>query len=42
MNIQISLEDSIYKIAENYGEPSVVIMDRGLMDGAGFMEKDGW
>ena len=42
MNIQIALEDSLYKIAQNYGEPSVIICDRGLMDGAGFMEKEGW
>lgn len=30
------------RLAENYNEPSVILMDRGLMDSAGFMEKEGW
>lgn len=39
MKTQISLEDIIFNIAQDSGEPSVILMDRGLMDSAGY---SGW
>lgn len=42
MNVQMCLEDSIYKLAEGCKEPSVILMDRGLMDGAAFMGPEQW
>ena len=42
MRIQMSLEDSIHKLAKIYHEPAVLIMDRGLMDSAAFLSKSMW
>jgi hypothetical protein len=39
MKTQIALEDVMINLAKNSGQPSVIIMDRGLMDSAGYI---GW
>jgi len=36
------LENSIYNLAKTYQTPAVLIMDRGLMDSAGYMSKESW
>uniref|UniRef100_A0A7S3CU52 NadR/Ttd14 AAA domain-containing protein n=1 Tax=Strombidium rassoulzadegani TaxID=1082188 RepID=A0A7S3CU52_9SPIT len=51
MKTQMSLEDIIHNIALNSEDPSVILMDRGLMDTAGYsgwkiwdriLERTGW
>jgi len=51
MELQLSLENVIYNLAKNNNDPAVLIMDRGLMDTAGYIgwpafnkiiEKTGW
>lgn len=42
LKAQISLEDSFYKIAESTGEPSLILCDRGVMDGRGYMSERMW
>ena len=39
MKTQIALEDIMINLAKNSGQPSVIIIDRGLMDSAGYI---GW
>ena len=39
MKMQLSLEDTIHNIAINNQDPAVLLMDRGLMDTAGYV---GW
>jgi len=39
MKTQISLEDIIHNLAKNAEDPTVILMDRGLMDTAGYV---GW
>lgn len=36
MNTQIALEDVMLNLAKNSGDPSVILMDRGLMDTVGY------
>lgn len=42
MDIQISLEDSFERILRATGKPSVMLCDRGLMDGKAYMSSDEW
>tara|TARA_B110000285_G_C14964046_1_gene533123 strand:+ start:209 stop:436 length:228 start_codon:yes stop_codon:yes gene_type:complete len=39
MKTQIALEDIMINLAKNSDQPSVIIIDRGLMDSAGYI---GW
>ena len=47
----MALEDGLLKLAENLGEPSVLLIDRGLMDSKAYvgdetfeviLEREGW
>ena len=42
MKIQIALEDGLFKIASNSGEPSVLLIDRGLMDSKAYIGSERW
>jgi predicted ATPase len=42
MDMQISLEDSFERILRARGKPSVLLCDRGLMDGAAYMSSEEW
>lgn len=38
----MSLEDVVYNLAKGTGDPSVIVMDRGLMDSVGYCGWDTW
>lgn len=40
--IQMQLEDSMYNYAAQTGEESVILCDRGVMDGSAYVTKDQW
>ncbi|KAK4537529.1 hypothetical protein CDCA_CDCA13G3554 [Cyanidium caldarium] len=40
--IQMTLEASFYELAQLGGKPSVLLCDRGLMDGRAYMSADEW
>ena len=40
--LQIALEDNLTNLAKSSGRPSIVIMDRGLIDAKGYMTSDIW
>eukprot|EP01134_Creolimax_fragrantissima_P005574 CFRG5574T1 len=42
MQLQMSLEDTFYKIAKNGTKPAVLLCDRGLMDGSAYISNDLW
>lgn len=42
MNLQIALEDAMHNIAKNCNEPSIIFMDRGLMDSLGYVGEVVW
>ena len=42
MQLQESLEDGFEKILRARGKPGVVLCDRGLMDGAAYMDSEEW
>lgn len=42
MDLQISLEDGFERILRARGRPSVLLCDRGLMDGSAYMTQDEW
>lgn len=42
MDVQMNLEDTIEKILRARGRPAVMMCDRGTMDGAAYMDKEGW
>lgn len=42
MKTQLALEDIMYNLAVNTEDPSVLLMDRGLMDSAGYMGWEGF
>lgn len=42
MKLQIALEDSMHNIAKNCKEPSLILMDRGLMDSLGYVGQEVW
>jgi hypothetical protein len=42
MKLQLGLEESFIEIGANSKEPTVILTDRGLMDGAAYMTSEGW
>ncbi|KUF98990.1 H-or Na-translocating F-type [Phytophthora nicotianae] len=42
LNLQISLEDSFYSLAQDSGKPCVILCDRGVMDGSAYMTPEQW
>jgi hypothetical protein len=42
MDLQISLEDSFERVLRARGKPSVLLCDRGLMDGSAYMTQEEW
>ncbi|EGR29071.1 hypothetical protein IMG5_163610 [Ichthyophthirius multifiliis] len=42
MRIQMSLEDQFYQLAEMSGKQSILICDRGLLDGKAFLQQKQW
>lgn len=42
LRTQVALEDSFVRLASMCGEPSVVISDRGVMDGSAYMTEKLW
>lgn len=42
MDMQITIEDSFERILRAKGKPGVLLCDRGLMDGAAYMDPNGW
>ena len=42
MQLQMALEDAFTEIAASYKEKSLVICDRGLMDGSAYIDSDLW
>lgn len=39
---QMSLEDSLYTYAKATGQNSVILCDRGIMDGSAYVDQDTW
>ena len=42
MQMQIHLEDTFMELAVNEGKRSVLLCDRGLMDGSAYVSKEQW
>ena len=42
MDMQMALEDSFERVLRARGKPSVLLCDRGLMDGAAYMSSEEW
>ena len=42
MDLQMALEDSFERVLRARGKPSVLLCDRGLMDGSAYMHPDEW
>ena len=42
MDMQIALEDSFERVLRAKGKPSVLLCDRGVCDGAAYMEQEEW
>lgn len=42
MQTQINLEDTFENLARNEGKQSVLLCDRGLMDGSAYVSQDQW
>jgi len=42
MRMQINLEDNFTELARNEGLPSVILCDRGLMDGSAYVSEEMW
>ena len=42
MRTQMQLEDIVYELAKNSGEPSLIMADRGLMDSVGYCGWEMW
>lgn len=42
MRTQMSLEDAFGELARNEGLPSVILCDRGLMDGSAYVSEELW
>ncbi|CDW90733.1 UNKNOWN [Stylonychia lemnae] len=42
MKMQINLEDTFHQLAQNEGKKSVLLCDRGLMDGSAYVSQDQW
>ena len=42
INTQISLEDSFENYAKSCGQKSVLLCDRGIMDGSAYVDDDAW
>jgi predicted ATPase len=42
LKLQLSLERTFTKIASSTGRPSIIIMDRGLLDGKSYVSEDTW
>jgi predicted ATPase len=40
--VQLSLEDSMYRLALQHTSPAVILSDRGAMDGKAYLESDMW
>lgn len=40
MQMQISLEDTFMELAKNEAKKSVILCDRGLMDGSAYVSKE--
>ena len=40
--VQLSLEDSMYRLALQHDSPAVILSDRGAMDGKAYLEADMW
>ncbi len=42
MDLQMTLEDSFERVLQARGKPSVLLCDRGLMDGSAYMAPEQW
>jgi hypothetical protein len=42
MDLQMALEDSFERVLRSRGKPSVLLCDRGLIDGSAYMATDEW
>jgi len=43
MKLQIALEDTFIEVAQMVkGQPVVVLIDRGLLDGSAYVSKENW
>eukprot|EP01120_Amphizonella_sp_Union-15-10_P015660 TRINITY_DN8094_c0_g1_i4.p1 TRINITY_DN8094_c0_g1~~TRINITY_DN8094_c0_g1_i4.p1 ORF type:complete len:462 (-),score=87.80 TRINITY_DN8094_c0_g1_i4:63-1448(-) len=42
IKMQMALEDRFYSVAKSTSEPSVLIMDRGVMDAKAYVSDEGW
>lgn len=42
MKLQMSLEDNFIQIAMNSDQPTIIICDRGVMDGSAYTEENVW
>ncbi|CAM9174346.1 unnamed protein product [Choristocarpus tenellus] len=42
LRTQMQLEDSFERVARATGKPSVLLCDRGLMDGAAYIDREDW
>jgi hypothetical protein len=42
MRMQMNLEDNFTELARNEGLPSVILCDRGLMDGSAYVNDEMW
>jgi len=40
--MQMNLEDNFSALAKNEGRPSVILCDRGLMDGSAYVSDELW
>lgn len=42
LNMQMAIEDAFINIAEQSGRPTVILLDRGTMDGKAYMSEQQW
>ena len=42
LNVQMSLEDSLVRVLKARGGKGVLLCDRGGMDGAAYLDTEGW
>lgn len=42
MTMQLEMERALTRIAATTGRPSILILDRGLLDGKGYIDQPGW
>jgi hypothetical protein len=42
MKLQMSLEDNFIQIAMSSDQPSIILCDRGVMDGSAYTDENVW